>query len=44
METPVIVEPPPNDPELGTNSDNPGKTCIDIHRNGGPRKDGIYWV
>jgi len=44
MEKPVIVEAPPNDPNLGSSIDNPGESCIDIAKNGGPPNTGLYWV
>lgn len=44
MAKPMIVEAPPNDPELGTVPDLPAKSCIDILKNGGPAKSGIYWI
>jgi hypothetical protein len=46
MDEPLIVESPPNDPELGnfdhshslgTNNENPAESCIDILLNGGPK-------
>lgn len=39
---PIVLPPPPNDPELGTNPESPGASCIDILMNGGKAESGIY--
>jgi hypothetical protein len=41
---PIVLPPPPNDPELGTNPEAAGKSCIDIMLNGGKPESGIYQV
>jgi len=44
MAEPIVLEPPPNDPELGTNNENVGESCVDIMMNGGPKVSGTYWI
>lgn len=39
---PIVLPPPPNDPELGSNPEAPGESCIDIMLNGGKPESGIY--
>jgi len=39
-----VLPPPPNDPELGLNSENPAASCVDILLNGAKPESGIYKV
>jgi len=44
MDEPIAVEPPPKDPELGTNENDPALSCMDVFLNGGVPETGLYWI
>jgi hypothetical protein len=42
IDEPIILPPPPKDPELGATRDNPAASCADIIANGGKPNTGMY--
>jgi len=44
IEEPIVLPPPPKDPELGFTASNPAESCIDIIHNGGKPNTGLYHI
>jgi len=44
IDEPIILPPPPKDPELGMQPSNPASSCQDIITNGGKPNPGVYFI